>query len=481
MRLLFLLCSLIPSFCLAQWTQLGSDVEGQFSGGDFGNSIRMNATGSRFIVGAPTTPIDSVRAVGMVRVFEWRDNEWTQLGSDLLGRGYGEFFGNSVDISDDGSVIVVGSPCISVPTLPGYTAVYEWSGTDWVKRGTDIQGEENSGNLNDAGTAVAMNADGTVIAIGASTNSNTVEYSGHVRVYQWDGATWIQRGQDLDGTTRFSLFGTSVSLNSRGDVLAVGSAGAGIGGEVRVFVWDGVEWTQMGETLSGGKSNSFGRPVDLDTSGTVVIASGITHPEFGTGYTKVFSWDGVSWQQKGRTVLGDTIFRELFGHARLNADGNILVAGTRNFNRSFWYSVVMKYDGSDWVMVSDTIRQTDSNGIGGFAVDVNHDASRIIMAGIGGLGSVRAYYNPSVVSVEEVSAAPSQISVFPHPASDDMRMTSDTEVTSYRLMNMTGGVVRSGTNQGHEMIVNVGGLSTGTYVLVYTTANGTGSRLVQVQ
>ena len=38
-----------------------------------------------------------------------------------------------------------------------------------------------------------------MVAIGASGNDGNGSDSGHVRLYAWDGSSWVQRGSDIDG------------------------------------------------------------------------------------------------------------------------------------------------------------------------------------------------------------------------------------------------------------------------------------------
>jgi hypothetical protein len=49
---------------------------------------------------------------------------------------------------------------------------------------------------------VALSDDGNTVAIGAYYNDGVNgTNSGHVRVYRFDGNTWIQLGDDIDGET----------------------------------------------------------------------------------------------------------------------------------------------------------------------------------------------------------------------------------------------------------------------------------------
>ena len=88
--------------------------------------------------------------------------------------------------------------------------------------------------------SVSLNNNGNVVAIGAYLNDgDSTAAAGHVRVYEWDGSTWNQRGFDIDGESKGDLSGHSVDLDSTGDFVAIGAiANDGNGdnaGHVRVY------------------------------------------------------------------------------------------------------------------------------------------------------------------------------------------------------------------------------------------------------
>ena len=71
----------------------------------------------------------------------------------------------------------------------------EWI-VNWIQRGSDIDGEAAEDY---SGNTVSLSSDGTIVAIGAYGNDGKGANTGHVRVYEWDGSTWIQKGADIDG------------------------------------------------------------------------------------------------------------------------------------------------------------------------------------------------------------------------------------------------------------------------------------------
>ncbi len=94
------------------------------------------------------------------------------------------------------------------------------------------------------------------VGIGAKGNDGNGTNSGHVRVYQYDGA-WVQIGQDIDGEAARDKSGWSVSLSNNGTIVAIGAHGnddnGSMSGHVRVYGYDraGVSWDQLGQAIDG--------------------------------------------------------------------------------------------------------------------------------------------------------------------------------------------------------------------------------------
>ena len=92
----------------------------------------------------------------------------------------------------------------------------------WNRLGNDIDGE-NSGD--ESGRSVSLSADGTILAIGAPFNDSNSINSGHVKVYAWNGSSWVRRGTNIDGNNNDDRSGWSVSLSADGSILAIGAIG----------------------------------------------------------------------------------------------------------------------------------------------------------------------------------------------------------------------------------------------------------------
>jgi len=157
---------------------------------------------------------------------------------------------------------------------PNYNVTYPLG---WVQKGADIDGEAND---DDSGRVVSINDAGTIVAIGAHKNDGGGSNAGHVRVYEWNGTAWAQKGSDIDGDSANDRFGISVSINNDGTVLAVGADsdddGGNESGRVKVFYWTGSAWSLRGSPIDGEAIGDFsGWDVSLDADGDV-LAIGLT-------------------------------------------------------------------------------------------------------------------------------------------------------------------------------------------------------------
>ena len=230
-----------PSPSGPAWTPLGTRLNGKLSNSHFGAAVALSNDGSILAVGAPRN--DNQR--GLVRVFARTDSSssttWTQRGDDLTGAAMNVRFGDSVALSADGTVLAVGASEYSHSGVSkaGGVWVYVWAGGSWTDRGEAIVSSTAQALF---GAAVALSNDGTVVAAGGSWHDNS---KGVARVYEWQSGSgsWQQRGADLNGGSQNDMFGSRVELSSDGSTLAVSAhqerntAGSETAGCVRVYSW----------------------------------------------------------------------------------------------------------------------------------------------------------------------------------------------------------------------------------------------------
>ncbi|MGB0369488.1 MAG: hypothetical protein ACPGD8_08785, partial [Flavobacteriales bacterium] len=294
--LLFIL--LFTSSLQAQ-TKIGNDIDGEAAYDYSGTDIAISGDGTIVAIGANSNDGTATNA-GHVRVYKNTSGTWTQLGSDIDGEAIGDKSGQNA-LSDDGTILAVGAPFNDGNgTESGHVRVYEWSGTAWVQKGSDIDGEAAGDR---SGRSVSLSKDGTTLSIGAPKNDGAATDAGHVRVYEWSGSAWVQKGSDIEGAAANNSFGFSTSISDNGTILAVGAhLNNNSTGQVRVFEWSGSAWLQKGSSINGeALGDESGKSLSLSSDGLTLAIAGVENDGNGTdaGHVRVYEWSGTAWTQKG--------------------------------------------------------------------------------------------------------------------------------------------------------------------------------------
>jgi len=215
------------------------------------------------------------------------------VGSDLDGSEAQDGAGRAVSVNSDGSVVAMMSPYgyeVDTSLGNGEVKVYEFDGSDYVQKGATIDGQLLG---NRSGWSLGMNEAGDVLAIGTPVNDGQDDSTGSVRVFSWDGAAWVQKGGDVEGEQAGERSGRAVSLDSTGDILAIGcthsdEAGQEDVGHTRVYKFDGTAWNQIGDSIAGETPyDRSGHSLDMSTDGAV-LAIGASENNGETGHVRVY-------------------------------------------------------------------------------------------------------------------------------------------------------------------------------------------------
>ena len=322
------------------WTQIGADILGEANDDNFGYSVSLNANGTVLAVGSPNNDGNGTDA-GRVRVFKNVSGSWTQMGQSIDGEDGGDNFGTSVSLNDDGSIVAIGSPYNDDnASTSGSVRVYKYNSTlnQWEQIGQDIDGE-NSGDV--SGTAVSLSGDGNVVVIGAPYNDENGSKSGQVRVFAYNSSSniWEQKGQSLYGENQYYEAGTSVSVNYDGSVIAMGIPRNDDykteAGEVKIFGFDtdNGQWVQLGQNIYGESSGDYaGYSVSLNTEGDFVAIGSKYNGTNGdeAGQVRVFQYVSETgiWIQVGSDINGEAENDNFGCSVSLSGDGMTVAAGS---------------------------------------------------------------------------------------------------------------------------------------------------------
>ena len=143
-----------------------------------------------------------------------------QIGSDINGEATDDRSGYSVSLSSDGSIVAVGaySNDGANGADSGHVRIYQYNNNSWSQLGADIDG----GAVQDqSGRSISLSSDGSRMAIGAPFNDGNGSNSGHVRVYSISSGGSYQYlwdvdsgGAPSDGTYRATVAGADKAGNA---------------------------------------------------------------------------------------------------------------------------------------------------------------------------------------------------------------------------------------------------------------------------
>jgi len=377
------------------WVQKGADIDGEANEDDSGRVVSINDAGTIVAIGAHKNDGGGSNA-GHVRVYEWNGTAWAQKGSDIDGDSANDRFGISVSINNDGTVLAVGADSDDDGgNASGRVKVFYWTGSAWSLRGSPIDGEA-IGDF--SGWDVSLDADGDVLAIGAYLNDGGGSDRGHVRVYAWNGSAWSQRGSDIDGAADGDNSGISVSLNSDGSVVAIGAwkndDGPGSdAGHTRIFSWNGSTWSQKGSDIDGETSGDLsGYNVSINDQGTIVAIGAYANDGTGTdaGHVRVYYWTGSAWSQRGSDIDGEAAGDRNGWNVSLDQHGAVVAIGAyRNdgTGTSAGHVRVHRWNGTTWAKLGDDIDGEAAFDRSGVGVSLNRGGNIVAIGAEGNDGA----------------------------------------------------------------------------------------------
>jgi hypothetical protein len=235
-----------------QWNMADGSIRGDMLRGELaGSAISLSLDGRIVAVGAHLNS-DQYQRSGQVRVFQLSESsaEWEAMGSDINGDAFGDQFGGALSLSDDGMTLAIGArfhdDLDTNKTDVGYVRVYRFLEGIWVVSGSVIEGDEVKEGF---GYSVSLSGDGSTCAIG-----NT---KGELAIYrQSDAETYMPVGGNIPLTLIGDDVFAYVSLSRDGNVLAVLENQKSLQENqhsVTVFRYDQERsvWRQIGSELKG--------------------------------------------------------------------------------------------------------------------------------------------------------------------------------------------------------------------------------------
>jgi trimeric autotransporter adhesin len=294
----------------------------------FGFSLALSADGSTLAIGAPGDDSDSdqidaganltnAQDAGAVHVWVRTGEAWShQAYIKAFNSDFDDNFGFAVALSDDGHTLAVGAPNESSADAGGGDgadndlaasgAVYmyrrsglAWSQTAYVKASAPAEEDR-------FGQAVALSADGRVLAVGAPLRDifGTSDAGAAYVFAQSDAGVWAEQ-QILSSNSPQAgrRLGSTIALSGDGRTLALSSFN-GSSGPVLVFYRAAVVWAlQASLSPPPAQTNDFIGGLALSSDGST-LAVGATQSD-GTG----LGLNSDAAQLAGQTAGGVYVFR----------------------------------------------------------------------------------------------------------------------------------------------------------------------------
>lgn len=310
-----------------KWAQFGKGINGLEKGELFGSTMSLDSLGLRLAVGAPFCNTNG-HDTGQVRIYEWQNGEWAQIGNSIGGKVSGELFGSAVSLSSDGMRLAIGAPYNDTEGRnSGQVKVYELQDGAWKQLGKDIKGNKGE----QLGIAISLDSSGYRLAMGAPFDSGKDTNGGKVKVVEWRNGAWIPMGNPIYGRVNGDLLGSSVSLSSNGSIMAINALRMDkerkeFHGRVEVYTWKHGRWNALGNNIYGAVGKLYGYALDLNHNGHSLAIG--TPSNYGSisGNVQMYQLLNGDWSLKRE--LSDEASGGLFGNAiSLSGNGSSLAIG----------------------------------------------------------------------------------------------------------------------------------------------------------
>lgn len=413
---------LIQSGQFLIWKKVSPDIDGYAAGDEFGRGVALSDDGNIVAVGAPL--VDSVNGADSGRVVVYRYVETSSItgffpmGSQLDGKGAGNYFGYSVSLSGDGLRLAVGAYKSDGTSGvdSGTIRAFRFLNNAWVQLGTDIHGEMKGDQL---GMSIAMSKSGLVIASGAPLNDGNGVNSGSVRAYKFDGYNWQKLGDDIDGSAAGDAFGVSVALAREGTVLAIGGFLNESGtGYVRIFEYSTLtkNWIPYGPEIEGSSPNTlFGRSVGMSEDGNILAVGGpwssgnggqtsglvrvykiasdsITRSPTSSPTTENFLFENGVWKPFGSSIVSSYSRVEFGNTVSFSGDGQTMAVGAPMISCASGANCglvkVYYFQNGTWMELGGEIKGSIPSSKLGTSVKLSRDAKTLV---VGSLQGVNVY------------------------------------------------------------------------------------------
>lgn len=252
------------------WTKIGENIDNDTN--DL-HSISMNLKGNTIAIGFYNKDL-----IGIVKVYNLTNNVWLQKGTDINGVGNNDYNGWSVSLSGDGNTVLCSLKGV------GKVKIFEYENDDWTEE------SEFSATGEDYGYAVSLSKssvtenDSKTLIIGAPLHESS---KGRVEIIKREDTT--NTVSQIIGDEENDKFGFSVAINSTGNLAIIGAPGyQNNRGYAALYKLNNNIWRKYGDKVIGdNEGDQMGYSVSINSSGNIVSLGSIGHSN-NKGFVRVF-------------------------------------------------------------------------------------------------------------------------------------------------------------------------------------------------
>jgi hypothetical protein len=287
----------------------------------FGYSVAISRDASIIAVGAP----GACNYTGYVNLYNSSNQQFIKT-IENSANGSNPFFGGSVALSGNGSIALIGAPLSGIKSYDGYVGIYSTLSNNTVVNSLI----NTAGSGGQFGSTIALSDDGKIAAIGAPFAYNGI---GYAAIYSTETYSVLRTFISYIGYAGYFGFSVSISGDSSNVIVGAPNSRNGNGYAALYSSSNGAFIKEYINPLTD--SSGFGWSVSLNSNGSnALIGAPLTN--LNKGFVGYYSSSGNLIRQLLSTdTVSYGLDSSLFGiSVSMNSDGtNALVGGSRPLNK----------------------------------------------------------------------------------------------------------------------------------------------------
>ena len=259
---------------------------------NFSISVTVSGDGNTVVVGSYFDDTTRGTNSGSAYIYKYDGTNWDETKLVAGDGAANDNLGISIAISGDGNTLVVGARFddTSTGTNSGSAYIYKYDGTNWDE--TKLVASDGAAD-DYFGYSVDVSGDGSTVVVGAYGDDDKGLSSGSAYIYKYDGTNWNEtKLVASDGAANY-YFGWSIAVSGYGNTILVGAYGdddnGSTSGSVYNYKYNGTGWDET-KLLAGdgAASDYFGYSVAISSDSTTIVVGAYGNDDTGSSSGSVY-------------------------------------------------------------------------------------------------------------------------------------------------------------------------------------------------